>query len=33
LEVHHIYGEESDVLLVPDEELRAVCRKHNPRSG
>jgi len=33
LEVHHIYGGESDVLLVPDEELRTVCRKHNPRGG
>jgi hypothetical protein len=33
LEVHHIYSEESDVLLVPDDELRTVCRKHNPRGG
>lgn len=33
LEVHHIYGEDSDVLLVPDGELRTVCRKHNPRGG
>ena len=33
LEIHHIYGEQSDVLLVPDEELRTVCRKHNPRGG
>jgi 5-methylcytosine-specific restriction endonuclease McrA len=33
LEVHHIYGEDTDVLLVPDAELRTVCRKHNPRGG
>jgi hypothetical protein len=33
LEIHHIYGEESDVLLAPDEQLRTVCRKHNPRGG
>jgi 5-methylcytosine-specific restriction endonuclease McrA len=33
LQVHHIYGEESDVLIVPDDELRTVCRKHNPRGG
>jgi hypothetical protein len=33
LEVHHIYGEDSDLLLVPDGELRTVCRKHNPRGG
>jgi 5-methylcytosine-specific restriction endonuclease McrA len=33
LEVHHVYGEESDVLLVPDSELRTVCRRHNPRGG
>jgi hypothetical protein len=33
LEVHHVYGEESDVLLVPDDELRTVCRKHNARGG
>ena len=32
LEVHHIYGG-GDVLLVPDEELRTVCRKHNPTGG
>jgi 5-methylcytosine-specific restriction endonuclease McrA len=31
LEVHHVYGSESDVLLVPNEELRTVCRRHNPR--
>ena len=31
LEVHHIYGEENDVLLVPGDELRTVCRRHNPR--
>jgi 5-methylcytosine-specific restriction endonuclease McrA len=30
LEIHHIDGG-GDVLLVPDEELRTVCRKHNPR--
>ena len=33
LEVHHIYGDDSDVLLVPDDELRTVCRKHNPRGA
>jgi 5-methylcytosine-specific restriction endonuclease McrA len=32
LEVHHRDGG-GDVLLVPDEELRTVCRKHNPRGG
>ena len=32
LEIHHIDGG-GDVLLVPDEELRTVCRKHNPRGG
>ena len=31
LEVHHVDG--GDVLLVPDEELRTVCRRHNPRGG
>ena len=33
LEVHHIYDGDADVLLVPDEELATVCRKHNPRGG
>jgi 5-methylcytosine-specific restriction endonuclease McrA len=32
LEIHHRDGG-GDVLLVPDEELRTVCRKHNPRGG
>jgi hypothetical protein len=32
LEVHHVDGG-GDVLLVPDSELRTVCRKHNPRGG
>jgi hypothetical protein len=31
LEVHHVCG--GDALVVPDEELRTVCRKHNPRGG
>jgi 5-methylcytosine-specific restriction endonuclease McrA len=31
LEIHHIDG--GDVLLVPDSELRTVCRRHNPRGG
>ena len=31
LEIHHRDG--GDVLLVPEEELRTVCRKHNPRGG
>lgn len=32
LEIHHRDGG-GDVLLVPDDELRTVCRKHNPRGG
>jgi hypothetical protein len=32
LEIHHMDGT-SDVLLVPDSELRTVCRRHNPRGG
>jgi 5-methylcytosine-specific restriction endonuclease McrA len=33
LEVHHLDDGDADVLLVPDEELATVCRKHNPRGG
>jgi 5-methylcytosine-specific restriction endonuclease McrA len=32
LEIHHVDGD-SDVLLVPDSELRTVCRRHNPRGA
>jgi hypothetical protein len=32
LEVHHMDGG-GDVLLVPDSELRTVCRRHGPRGG
>jgi hypothetical protein len=31
LEIHHIYG--GDALVVADDQLRTVCRKHNPRGG
>jgi hypothetical protein len=31
LEVHHVYG--GDALVVPDEQLRTVCRKHNPAAA
>ena len=31
LEIHHLTG--GNVLLVPDDELATVCRKHNPRGG
>jgi 5-methylcytosine-specific restriction endonuclease McrA len=31
LEVHHLTG--GNVLLVPDDELVTVCRKHHPRGG
>ena len=31
LEVHHIYGR--DALVLVDNQLRTVCRKHNPRGG
>ena len=32
LEIHHVDCD-SDVLLVPDSELRTVCRRHNPRGA
>jgi 5-methylcytosine-specific restriction endonuclease McrA len=31
LEVHHVYR--GDALVVADDQLRTVCRKHNPRGG